>query len=65
MGENILLRIAALLDKGVPVRKIRDVRGTVYLCHPEDKLHYPVAATFDYNVLKTDKHAYAEAFGIQ
>ncbi len=65
MGENILLRIAYLLDKGVPVRKIRDVRGTVYLCHPEDAVHYPVAATFDYNLLKTDKKAYAAAFGVQ
>ena len=65
MGENILLRIAKLLDKGVPVRKIRDVRGTVYLCHPEDTVHYPVAATFDYNQLKTDKKAYAAAFGVQ
>ncbi len=65
MGENILRRIAALLDKGVPIRKIRDVRGTVYLCKPEDAVHYPVAATFDYNDLKTDKRAYAEAFGVQ
>ena len=65
MGENILLRIARLLDKGVPIKKIRDVRGTVYLCHPQDKVHFEVAATFDYNELKTDKQAYARAFGIQ
>ena len=65
MGENILLRIAQLLDRGVPIRKIRDVRGTVYLCRPDEKLHFDVAAEFDYNVLKTDKRAYAEAFGIQ
>ena len=65
MGENILRRIAHLLDKGVPVKKIRDVRGTVYLCAPEDKLHFPVAAEFDYNVLKSDNRAYAEAFGVQ
>ena len=65
MGENILLRIAELLDRGVPVKKIRDVRGTVYLCRPEDKIHYPLAATFDYNELKVDKRKYAEAFGVQ
>ncbi len=65
MGENILLRLAELLDKGVPIRKIRDVRGTVYLARPEDPIHYPIAATFDYNDLKTDKRVYAEAFGIQ
>ena len=65
MGENILLRLAALLDRGIPIRKIRDVRGTVYLCKPEEAVHYPVAATFDYNVLKENKKAYAEAFGVQ
>ena len=65
MGEAILLRIAALLDKGVPIRKIRDVRGTVYLAKPEDAVHYEVAATFDYNELKTDRRKYAQAFGIQ
>ena len=65
MGENILLRIASLLDKGVPVKKIRDVRGTVYLCPEGEKVHFPVAAEFDYDVLKTDKQKYAEAFGIQ
>ena len=65
MGEKILLRIAELLDKGVPVKKIRDVRGTCYLCKDGDQVHYPVAAEFDYNVLKTDKAAYAKAYGIQ
>ena len=65
MGENIILRIATLLDRGIPVKKIRDVRGTVYLCSPEDKIHYPVAASFDYNELKTNKRKYAEAFGVQ
>ena len=65
MGENILLRIAELLDRGVPVKKIRDVRGTVYLCDPSDRVHFDVAATFDYNELKTDKKKYAEAFGVQ
>ena len=65
MGENILLRLASLLDRGIPIRKIRDVRGTVYLCKPEEPVHYPVAATFDYNVLKENKKAYAEAFGVQ
>ena len=65
MGENILLRIAELLDKGVPVKKIRDVRGTVYLCSPQDKVNFDVAATFDFNELKVDKRKYAEAFGVQ
>ena len=65
MGEKILVRIAQLLDKGVPIRKIRDVRGTVYLGAPGDTVHFPVAAEFDFNELKTDKRKYAEAFGVQ
>ncbi len=65
MGENILIRIATLLDKGVPIKKIRDVRGTVYLSTRDEQVHFPVAASFDFNDLKTDKKKYAEAFGVQ
>ena len=65
MGENILRRLAYLLDKGVPVKKIHDVRGTVYLTTREDKPHFEVAGAWDYDELKTDKRLYAEAFGIQ
>ena len=65
MGENILRRIAALLDKGVPVKKIRDVRGTVYLCKDGEKLHYDAIEVGDYDTLKTDKQAYARAFATQ
>ncbi|MBQ7380867.1 MAG: YgiQ family radical SAM protein [Clostridia bacterium] len=65
MGENILIRIATLLDKGVPVKKIRDVRGTVYLAPKDEPVHFDIAAAFDYDELKTNKRKYAEAFGIQ
>ena len=65
MGENILLRIAELLKRGAPVRKIRDVRGTVFLAARGDAVHYDVAAEFDFNRLKTDKRYYAQAFGEQ
>ncbi len=65
MGENILLRIAKLLDKCIPIRKIRDVRGTVYMASPEDKLNFDVAGTFDYAELKSNKKKYAEAFACQ
>ncbi len=65
MGENILLRLAELLSRGIPIKKIRDVRGTVYLASPDDKIHYPVAGGYDYNDLKTDKQKYAEAFALQ
>ncbi len=65
MGENILLRIAELLKKGVPVKKIRDVRGTVWLGKTGDKVSFPVAAGFDFDELAQDKHKYAEAFAVQ
>ncbi len=65
MGEKILVRIAQLLDRGVPVKKIRDVRGTVYLCKRDDAIHYPHEFIGEYDELKESKSAYARAFGIQ
>ena len=65
MGENIILRIARLLDKGVPVRKIRDVRGCVYLAKRGERVFFDSIETEDYDVLKGDKRAYARAFAIQ
>ena len=65
MGENILRRIAKLLDKGVPIKKIRDVRGTAYLCKKGEPVHFDSIEIGDYDVLKTDKAAYAKAFSIQ
>ena len=65
MGEKSIVRIAKLLDKGVPVKKIQDVRGTVYLTDREDKVHYPFIEGCEYDDLKTDKELYARTFGIQ
>ncbi len=65
MGENIITRIAKLLDKGVPVRKIRDVRGAVYLAPRGEAVHFDSVEIGDYDTLKTDKAAYARAFAVQ
>ena len=65
MGERALLRIAQLLDKGASVRKIRDVRGTVYLASPDDKLHYDAVGGWNWEQLRHDKRLYARAFGMQ
>ena len=65
MGENILLRIAMLLDKGVPIKKIRDVRGSVYLCKKGEPVFYESTCVGEYDVLKSDKAAYAAAFAMQ
>ena len=65
MGENIIRRIAALLDKGVPVKKIRDVRGCVYLSRRGEKVFFDSLEIGDYDELKEDKAAYARAFATQ
>ncbi len=65
MGEKIITRIAKLLDKGVPVRKIRDVRGCVFLAKKGDDIHFEYTVTGDYDDLKTDKALYAKAFAVQ
>ncbi len=65
MGENIIKRIASLLDRGVPVKKIRDVRGCVYLAKVGEPLHFESVEVGDYDTLKTDKQAYAKAFAVQ
>ncbi len=65
MGEKIILRIAQLLDRGVPIKKIRDVRGTVYLSKRDEAVHYDSIFIGEYDTLKSDKRAYARAFAIQ
>ena len=65
MGENIIRKIAALLDKGVPVGKIRDVRGTVWLGDRGDKIHFDSCGEWDFNKLKSNKEYYAKAFAVQ
>ena len=65
MGENIIRKIAALLDKGVPINKIRDVRGTVWLGNKGDKIHFDSCGEWDIDKLKSDKEYYARAFAVQ
>ena len=72
MGEKTVVRLAQLLDRGIPVKKIRDVRGTAYVCRLNGgvETHYAVAGAteedktpgYDYDTLKSDKAAYAAAF---
>ncbi len=65
MGEKSIPEIARLLDKGVPVKKIRDVRGTVVTAPLDYEPRFEYIDTFSYNELKTEKKKYAEAFSIQ
>ncbi len=65
MGEKSLLRLAELMKRGVPIKKIRDVRGCVYLCKKGEEIPFPAVETADYDLLKSDKLAYARAFATQ
>lgn len=65
MGEKILLRLAKLLDKGVPVKKIRGVKGTVVLTDRNFSTDDKCIHVGEYDNLKNDKKAYAEAFKLQ
>lgn len=65
MGEKSIARIAELLAKGVPVRKIRDVRGTVYLAKKDEPAFFDVVDCGDFDMLKACKAPYAEAFATQ
>lgn len=103
MGERSIVRLAELLRKGVPVKKIRDVRGTAYITKIGEKIAFPVAenyrfldrdplhdryrtettcgttpentdapaeaqnlpAGYSYDLLKTDREVYADAFRVQ
>lgn len=65
MGEKSIPEIARLLDKGVPVKKIRDVRGTAVTAPLDFEPKFEYIDTFTYDELKTDKKKYAKAFSIQ
>jgi len=65
MGENILRRIAFLLDKGVPVKKIKDVRGTCFLETKDFVPHFEYVSCGEYDDIKTDKRAFANAYKVQ
>ncbi len=71
-GERAVVEIAALLDKGVPVRSIRTIRNTVVLAAPEElpkKLAAAVSAGSrsvvvlpDHDTVLRDKRQFARAF---
>ncbi len=65
MGENILRRLAYLLNKGIPIRKIRDVRGTVFLESREFQPHFEAVFTGEYDDIRDNREIYAEAFRLQ
>ena len=65
MGEKATENIAKLLNMGISVKKLRNIKGTAIFCEREymPKGEYVICG--DYNILKEDKKAYADAFKIQ
>ncbi len=65
MGERSTLRIARLLDKGVPVGKIRDVAGT---CVFVERDYIPRGEHIflpDFRTVRDNKQSYASSFKTQ
>ncbi len=65
MGERSILRIAELLDRGIPIHKIRDVAGTAVFV---ERAYKPKGATVmlpDYSQVSSNKEKYAASFKIQ
>ncbi len=65
MGENVLRRIAFLLNKGVPINKIRDVRGTCFMEKIDFVPKFAYEFCGEYSDIKSDRKAFANAFKIQ
>ena len=77
-GEDSILEIAGYLAQGIPVHKIRTVKGTCYLCEASDGLPKEIKEAIlsgqstkkvvmlpSYEKVLQDKRIYAEAFRMQ
>ncbi len=65
MGERSIVEIARLLDKGVPVNKIKNVRGTCVLYKKGEDVSIPHIRLASFEKVANDKLKYAESFKIQ
>lgn len=63
MGERSIIEIADRLNAGVPVRKIRDIRGTCYFTKEIDCEDYIELPSFE--TVREEKNEYAKATKIQ
>lgn len=65
MGERSMLRIAELLSRGIPIKKIRNVEGTVVFTERDYQPKGESILLPSYNEIKEDKFSYARSFKIQ
>ncbi len=64
MGEKQIKELAAALAAGLAINHIRDIRGTCYLADNKEEL-WDYVEVPDYDAVKTDKKAFAEAFRLE
>ena len=64
MGEKQIVEIAKLMEKGVPVKKIRNVRGTCYIANKDEVSDGGIMLSSFEDVTESKK-AYADACRIQ
>ncbi len=65
MGERSIVEIARLLNKGVPVNKIKNVRGTCVLYKKGEELKGEHISLPSFEKVSSDKIKYAESFKVQ
>ncbi len=65
MGERSIIEIAKLLDKGVPISKIKNVKGTCVLYKKGEELKNAHIRLPSFEKVAADKIKYAESFKIQ
>lgn len=64
MGERSVIEVADALDSGIDVKDISFVNGTVYKTKSLESV-YDYQTLPEYDVIKTDKRAYAQSFYTQ
>ena len=63
MGEKQIVQIADALEKGIPVKKIRFVKGTCYLASEGEKTDGIMLGSFE--EVRDNKRAYAQSCRVQ
>lgn len=64
MGEKPIIEIAQLLKYGMPIDKLTNVRGTVYISKTTEGLDKYIELP-SFESVATDKNAYAESFKLE
>ncbi len=65
MGEKASTEIARLLDKGVPIKKIKNVHGTCVMCDRDASIKGESKFLGEIEEIKSNKILYAECFATQ